>query len=99
VCFAHDACWRAEVILLNALVLVCTVLVTPNLRDCNETNARVVMVAPLEFSNPVTCALQGQAYIAETAIGQTLGKSDRVKVVCRPRRSLETQMQTGVPGD
>lgn len=78
--------------MLNALVLVCTVLVTPDLRDCNETNARVVMVDPQEFSNPVMCAMHGQAYIAETAIGRTLGENDRVKIVCRPRQSAEARM-------
>ena len=71
--------------MLNALILVCTVLVTPDLRDCNDKNARVVMVTPEEFTNPVTCALYGQAYLAETAIGQDLGEDDRVKVVCKPR--------------
>jgi hypothetical protein len=78
--------------LLHALVLVCTVFATPDLRDCNETNARVVMQAPLEFNNPVTCFLHGQAYLAETTIGQSLGESDRVKVVCRPERSSEPLM-------
>lgn len=78
--------------MLNALVLVCTVLVTPNLRDCNETNARAVMVAPEEFSNPVTCAMHGQAYIAETSIGRNLGENDRVKIVCRPNRSSALSM-------
>ena len=73
--------------MLNAMVLVCTVLVTPDLRDCNETNARVVMVEPEEFTNPVMCALHGQAYIAETTIGRNLGENDRVKIVCRPRPS------------
>jgi hypothetical protein len=70
---------------LTALVLVCSILVTPNLRDCDETNARVVMVVPAEFSSPVTCAMHGQAYIAGTAVGRNLADSDRVKVVCKPR--------------
>jgi hypothetical protein len=77
---------------LNALVLVCTVLVTPNLRDCNETNARAVMVSPEEFTNPVTCAMHGQAYVAETSIGRNLGENDRVKVVCRPHPTSAVSM-------
>src|SRR5687767_8030291 len=88
------ACWREEGCLLNAFIFVCTVLATPDLRNCNETNARVVMVAPQEFASPVTCALHGQAYVAETAIGRNLGASDRVKVVCRPRRSSEPPIPT-----
>jgi hypothetical protein len=75
--------------LLTALILVCSVLVTPNLRDCDETNARIVMLVPEKFASPVTCAMHGQAYIAQTAIGQNLASSDRVKVVCRSRQPSE----------
>ncbi|QIG48406.1 hypothetical protein G5V57_12135 [Nordella sp. HKS 07] len=81
--------------MLDALILVCTILVTPNLGDCNETNARVVMRAPEEFANPVTCALHGQALVAETAIGRTLGESDRVKIICRPHRSSLIPARSG----
>jgi hypothetical protein len=70
---------------LTALVLVCSILVTPDLRDCDETNARMVMVVPTQFASPVTCAMQGQAYVAGTAIGRNLADNDRVKVVCKPR--------------
>jgi len=73
--------------LLNALILVCTVLVTPDLRDCNATNARIVIVAPEEFASPVTCAMYGQAYVAGTSIGRRLAESDRIKIVCRPHPS------------
>ena len=78
--------------MLNAFILVCTVLVTPDLRDCNDKNARVVMVSPEEFSNPITCAMHGQAYIAETSIGRNLSKSDRIKIVCRPSQSHVTHV-------
>ena len=73
-----------ELYVLTALVLVCSILVTPNLRDCDENNARVVMLVPEEFASPITCAMHGQAYVAETAIGRQLADSDRIKVVCRP---------------
>jgi hypothetical protein len=75
--------------MLTALVLICSVLVTPDLRDCDKSNARAVMLVPQGFASPVTCAVHGQAYVAETAIGQNLGESDRIKVVCRPRQSSE----------
>lgn len=75
--------------MLTALVLVCSVLVTPDLRDCDETNARIVMLAPEAFASPVTCAMHGQAYIAQTAMGENLASSDRVKVVCRSRQPSE----------
>ena len=69
--------------MLTALVLICSFLVTPDLADCQEKNARVVMRVPEQFASPVTCAMHGQAYVAETAIGRSLGKNDRVKVVCK----------------
>jgi len=75
--------------LLTAVVLICSVLVTPNLRDCDETNARAVMLVPEEFASPITCAMHGQAYVAGTAIGRNLAESDRIKVVCRPRQPPE----------
>jgi len=75
--------------LLTAIVLICSVLETPNLRDCNETNARAVMLVPEAFASPVTCAMHGQAYVAGTAIGRSLAQSDRIKVVCRPRQPTE----------
>ena len=73
--------------MLVAVILICSTLVTPDLRACDETNARVVMLVPGEFSSPVICAMHGQAYVAETAIGQTLAESDRIKIVCKRRDS------------
>jgi len=75
--------------LLTAVVLICSVLATPDLRDCDETNARAVMFVPEQFASPVTCAMHGQAYVAGTAIGRSLANSDRIKVVCRPRQPSE----------
>ena len=75
--------------MLTAIVLICSVLATPNLRECDETNARAVMLVPEAFASPVTCAMHGQAYVAGTAIGRSLAESDRIKVVCRPRQPSE----------
>ena len=68
--------------MLTALVLICSVAVTPDLRDCSRANAAAVMRVPAEFGNPATCFMHAQAYLAETSIGQELGSGDRVKVVC-----------------
>jgi len=75
--------------LFTAIVLICSVLATPDLRNCDETNARAVMLVPEEFASPITCAMHGQAYVAGTAIGRSLAESDRIKVVCRPRQPSE----------
>ena len=71
------------------MVLICSVLATPDLRNCDETNARAVMLVPEEFASPITCAMHGQAYVAGTAIGRSLAESDRIKVVCRPQQPSE----------
>jgi hypothetical protein len=78
----HVGTVRSEGIMLTALVLVCSIAATPDLRDCDTINARVVMRVPEAYSNPVTCAMHGQAYLAETAVGRSLSEDDEVKVVC-----------------
>jgi hypothetical protein len=75
--------------LLKAVVLICSVIATPDLRDCDETNARAVMLMRGEFASPITCAMHGQAYVAQTAIGENLAGSDRVKVICRSQPPSE----------
>jgi hypothetical protein len=68
--------------MLTALVLICSVAITPDPRSCTRDNARAVMRVPTEFGNPAACFMHGQAYVAETTIGQELGQDESVKVVC-----------------
>jgi hypothetical protein len=68
--------------MLSAIVLICSLAVTPDVRDCTRENAMAVAVMPERFSNPVTCAIRSQAYLAETALGVELGNGERVKVIC-----------------
>ena len=68
--------------MLTALVLICSVSVTPDLRDCTRDNALDVMRTPVEHANPATCFLRGQAFVAQTSIGQELRDTDRIKIVC-----------------
>ena len=75
--------------MLTALVLICSVAVTPDLRDCTRENATALMRPPAEFGNPATCLLHGQAYVAETSIGQELGEAERVKVLCVRRDTVD----------
>ena len=76
--------------MLTALVLVCSISLTADLRDCDASNARIVMRVPEAYTNPVTCAMHGQAYLAETAVGRAISQDDRVKVVCiRQERAEE----------
>ncbi|HET6159051.1 MAG TPA: hypothetical protein VFE34_11945 [Dongiaceae bacterium] len=80
--------------MLTALVLICSISSTPNLQYCTQANARVVMRVPAEFASPVTCALHGQSYLAETALGRSLGEDDRVKVACVRRETVDKSIAT-----
>lgn len=69
-------------LVLTALILVCSLAVTPDLAACSRSNAVHTMFVPEQFGNPVTCVMHGQAYLAETSIGQEIGQDERVKIVC-----------------
>jgi hypothetical protein len=82
-----------EPAMLMALVLICSVATTPDLRDCTRANATAVMRVPAEFRHPVTCLMHGQAYLAQTEIGRELGGNERVKVICSRIESVSASVQ------
>jgi hypothetical protein len=82
-----------EAPLLAALVLICSVAITPDLADCSRANATAVMRVPAEFGNPVTCFVHGQAYLAQTSIGQELGQDERVRVVCARSETVDASIR------
>lgn len=81
--------------MLTALILVCSLTIAPDPGDCSRANAIHVMRVPATFASPATCFLHGQAYLAETTIGQDLAKNELVKVICVPNRA--TIDVTGTP--
>ena len=74
--------------MLTAIILVCSLAVTPDLRDCGRDNAASVMQVPEEFSLASQCMMRGQAFLAETSIGRELTDQERVKVLCTPTHKL-----------
>jgi hypothetical protein len=68
--------------MLTALILVCSLTLTPDLQECSRDNAVHVLQVPEEFALPAMCAMRGQAFIAETSIGQELANNERIKVMC-----------------
>ncbi len=82
--------------MLTALVLICSLSVTPDLRDCTRENALDVMRTPVEQANPATCFLHGQAYLAQTSIAQDLRETDRVKIVCARSTSVSAGTRPAV---
>jgi hypothetical protein len=75
--------------MLTALVLICSAAVTPDHGDCTRDNATTVMRVPAEFGNPVVCLMHGQAYLAQTSIGEELGEKDYVKVICKRTEMID----------
>jgi hypothetical protein len=73
--------------MLTALILICSMATTPDIRDCSRTNAIDVMYTPVESANPATCFMHGQAYLASTDIGRNLTNDEEVKVVCARKQT------------
>lgn len=80
--------------LLKALILVCAVDIAP--ADCTSDNARVVMAGP-ETQSSAFCGMQGQAFLAQTAIGREKADDEYMKVVCK--RSRPSDRQVGARSD
>lgn len=76
--------------MLTALILICSLANTPDIRDCSRTNAVDVMYMPVSSANPATCFMHGQAYLAATDIGRNLSENERVKVVCVRKETAES---------
>jgi hypothetical protein len=75
--------------MLTALVLICSMTATPDIRDCTRDNATAVMRVPAWFRSPATCFMYGRAYLTEGEIGRPLGGDDRVKVICAPTETVD----------
>ena len=78
--------------MLTALVLICSLAVTPDIRQCTRENATSVMRVPTEFGHPAMCLVQGQTFLAQTSIGQELSETDRVKIVCVRKETIDASI-------
>ncbi|PWB61110.1 MAG: hypothetical protein C3F17_13365 [Bradyrhizobiaceae bacterium] len=68
--------------MLTAIVLVCSLSITPELRECTRDNATTVVQVPEEFMLPAQCMMRGEAFLAGLSVGQNLAQDERVKVMC-----------------
>jgi hypothetical protein len=73
----------------TALVLVCSLATTPDLSQCDRSNAVAYLRVPGEFTNTIACGMQGQALLASMPLGEDLGKDERVRVVCYHNKRTE----------
>jgi hypothetical protein len=68
--------------MLSAVILVCSLAITPQLDRCDRTNAVQVLQVPEQFGSAAICMMRGQAYLAGAVIGQQIGTDEQVKVLC-----------------
>jgi hypothetical protein len=73
--------------MLTALVLICSLAITPDIALCNRDNAVDVIRVPAAFISSTACLLHGQAYLADTTIGREIAANERIKIICAPGRS------------
>jgi hypothetical protein len=78
--------------MLTAIVLICSLNITPELRECTRDNATNVVQVPEEFGNPAQCMLHGEAFLAGTSVGQNLASDERVKVMCVRHQMLNRRV-------
>lgn len=76
--------------MFTALILICSMKITPAVDTCDRRNAVDVISMADTFNSPVTCMMTGQAYLAGSAIGRDLAPDERVKVICTPAISRHT---------
>ncbi|TDQ20870.1 hypothetical protein [Phyllobacterium brassicacearum] len=71
--------------MLQVVILICSTSLSP--ADCQTNTALDVIVGP-QASNAMMCGLQGQAYVAKTAI---VGRSpnEYVKIRCSPPKAAK----------
>jgi hypothetical protein len=63
--------------MMKVLLLVCAAA-TPRI-DCSESTARIVVQGP-DAPNAVVCAMQSQAYFAQTSLH--IGEREYLKITC-----------------
>ena len=80
--------------MLVAIILVCA---AAEMASCDQTNADDVLIVPATFASPVSCLMQGQAFLASLATGQFDTRRYRMKVICRsgPIEDLARQKRKG----
>lgn len=76
--------------MLSAFVLVCSLSITPDLKDCDRTTAVGVLKVPEDIAVPNQCLMMGAAYLAQTEMGRQLSQDERVKVLCLPVGKIKT---------
>jgi hypothetical protein len=77
------------ILMLTAVVLVCSLASVSDLSACTRDNALEVLRVPATFVTPVACLIHGQAYLADTSIGRDLAQNEAIKIICVRSKAAE----------
>ena len=72
--------------MLTALALICSLVATPDLRECSKESAVSVFQVPEDFKTVFTCLQHAEAYVASNELGRSIRDDEAVKIVCVHRR-------------
>lgn len=73
--------------MLTAVILICSVVRTPDLADCTADTATDVMLTPVASAMPTMCFMEAQAFLAQMELGRDLRDDERVRIICYPKKA------------
>ena len=76
--------------MLTAIVLICSLSLTPNLQDCTRETAVQALRVPEQTQLPGICLKIGLEYFTQTEFARHLAADERIKVVCVPPNRVHT---------
>ena len=76
--------------MLTSIVLICSLSLTPNLRDCTQETAVQALRVPEQTQLPGMCLKIGLEYFTQTEFSHHLAVDERIKVVCVPPNRVYT---------
>lgn len=80
--------------MLTAIILICSVVRTPDTANCTPDTAIDVMRTPVASAMPTTCFMEAQAFLAQMQLGRDLRDDERVKIICQPKKTQRTSELT-----
>jgi len=76
--------------MLTAIVLICSLSLTPDLQDCTRETAIQALQVPEQSQLPGICLKIGLEYFTQTEFARHLAADERIKVVCVPPNRVHT---------
>ena len=76
--------------MLTAIVLICSLSLTPSIQDCTQETAVQFFKVPEQTQLPGMCLKIGLEYFSQTEFAHHLAANERIKVVCVPPSRIYT---------